>query len=222
MERKKLLLIFSFLPALVPIIAYIIAYPYLPNEVIRHIGILGKISTSSKLNYFYYTFIPLVSAVIINLLIFFYNTRRNKTQKYKHATILNFLLTGSLSVIFLIFLYIQFHPNIVNTQPKTNQESNKIVVLFLGILFTVIGLIMGKVKQNHLIGIRTKSTFSSELIWNKTHKLAQITVSFSGILTIICALLNLPYLFFTMLAFLLVGTLIPVIYARYLYNKGIE
>jgi uncharacterized membrane protein len=41
----------------------------------------------------------------------------------------------------------------------------------LGALFIVIGNFLGKVRSNFLFGVRTPWTLSSELSWNKTHRL---------------------------------------------------
>jgi uncharacterized membrane protein len=42
----------------------------------------------------------------------------------------------------------------------------------LGALFLVIGNFLGKVRSNFMFGVRTPWTLSSELSWNKTHRLA--------------------------------------------------
>jgi uncharacterized membrane protein len=40
-----------------------------------------------------------------------------------------------------------------------------------GILFVVIGNVLGKVRSNFMFGVRTPWTLSSDLSWNKTHRL---------------------------------------------------
>lgn len=50
-------------------------------------------------------------------------------------------------------------------------EMNIIVPIGLGLLFLVIGNFMGKIRSNFFCGIRTPWTLSSELSWNKTHRL---------------------------------------------------
>jgi immunity protein, SdpI family len=41
----------------------------------------------------------------------------------------------------------------------------------IGILFVVIGNVLGKVRSNFMFGVRTPWTLSSDLSWNKTHRL---------------------------------------------------
>ena len=40
-----------------------------------------------------------------------------------------------------------------------------------GVLFVVIGNVLGKVRSNFMFGVRTPWTLSSDLSWNKTHRL---------------------------------------------------
>ncbi len=42
----------------------------------------------------------------------------------------------------------------------------------VGVLFLVIGNFLGKIRSNFAFGVRTPWTLSSELSWNKTHRLA--------------------------------------------------
>jgi uncharacterized membrane protein len=41
----------------------------------------------------------------------------------------------------------------------------------VGLMFIVIGNYMGKLRSNYLMGVRTPWTLTSELAWNKTHRL---------------------------------------------------
>ena len=54
--------------------------------------------------------------------------------------------------------------------------------IMVGALFFVLGLVMRQVKSNWFIGIRTPWTLSSEMIWNKTHRLAARAMPVSGAL----------------------------------------
>lgn len=52
----------------------------------------------------------------------------------------------------------------------------------LGVLFLVIGNFLGKVRSNFIFGVRTPWTLSSELSWNKTHRLCGWLFMFGGLL----------------------------------------
>lgn len=60
----------------------------------------------------------------------------------------------------------------------------------MGALFLVIGNFLGKVRSNFMFGVRTPWTLSSELSWNKTHRLAGWTFVGLGLALLSCALLR--------------------------------
>lgn len=58
----------------------------------------------------------------------------------------------------------------------------------LGALFLVIGNFLGKVRSNFVFGVRTPWTLSSELSWNKTHRLAGWMFVGFGLALVTCAI----------------------------------
>lgn len=57
-----------------------------------------------------------------------------------------------------------------------------LVPFLVGLLFIVVGNYMGKVRSNYFVGIRTPWTLSSELSWNKTHRLGGKLLILQGVL----------------------------------------
>jgi len=51
-------------------------------------------------------------------------------------------------------------------------QSSRWMPVLLGGLFVVLGNVMGKLRPNWLVGVRTPWTLSSKLSWNRTHRLA--------------------------------------------------
>jgi uncharacterized membrane protein len=94
----------------------------------------------------------------------------------------------------------------------------RIIPLFLGLLFVIIGNYMPKCKQNYTVGIKLPWTLHSEENWNKTHRLA-------GFLWVIGGLAIIVSGFFGSIAVMviaaLVMTLIPLVYSYILHRKGI-
>ncbi len=64
------------------------------------------------------------------------------------------------------------------------------VIITIGLLFMVIGNYLGKIRSNFMIGIRTPWTLSSELAWNKTHRLGGKLFMLTGGLMIVAGLLG--------------------------------
>lgn len=87
-----------------------------------------------------------------------------------------FNLAASRKAYTAIVLSVQFFMAIlycimVMTAFGKKVEMNLIVPTGVGLLFMVIGNYMGKIRSNFFCGIRTPWTLSSELSWNKTHRL---------------------------------------------------
>jgi uncharacterized membrane protein len=86
------------------------------------------------------------------------------------------------------------------------------VCLFL----VLIGNLMGKVRRNFYIGVRTPWTLASEKVWNSTHRLAAKTLFASGLLGLAFSIAGLQAV---PIFFLLAGALIPVIYSLVYYKQ---
>lgn len=62
----------------------------------------------------------------------------------------------------------------------------------LGILFVLIGRVLGKIESNHLIGIRTPWTLGSDHSWLVTHRLGGHLMTALGIALALVSVLGLP------------------------------
>lgn len=87
------------------------------------------------------------------------------------------------------------------------------VAVFIGLL----GNLMGKVRRNFWIGIRTPWTLASDRVWYATHRLAARTMVGSAVLAIICAVAGLPAAL--SLGLPIAGTIFPALYSLFLYRR---
>ena len=67
----------------------------------------------------------------------------------------------------------------------------------------LMGNYMGKIRSNFTFGVRTPWTLTSELSWNKTHRLIGRLFFATGLLTLIAALIGLES---WVVGFILAGT----------------
>lgn len=92
---------------------------------------------------------------------------------------------------FLVFMLV-LHLALVAATLGYGARIELIVPIMVGVLFIIIGNYMGKIRSNFLMGIRTPWTLSSELAWNKTHRLGGKMFMLTGALTILAALFGSP------------------------------
>ncbi len=89
----------------------------------------------------------------------------------------------------------------------------------IGFLFYYLGVVIENSKRNWFIGIRTPWTLSSDLVWNKTHKLGGFLFKLIGILALFAAFFPNYALYFILIPVLLVIT-ITVVYSYFEFNKN--
>jgi uncharacterized membrane protein len=85
------------------------------------------------------------------------------------------------------------------------------------LLFALLGNLMGKVRRNFFIGIRTPWTLANERVWNATHRFAAKTMVVGGVLGLILTAAGLDS--WPVLAVLLAGVLAPVVYSLVVYKE---
>jgi uncharacterized membrane protein len=86
------------------------------------------------------------------------------------------------------------------------------------ILFLILGNVMGNIRNNFFVGIRTPWTLASEEVWTKTHRLAaKVWVVSSLITMVLIAILPHPEIVFGI--YVGVILIIPIVYSFLVYKK---
>lgn len=94
------------------------------------------------------------------------------------------------------------------------------VPVMVGALFAFLGLVMGKIKSNWFVGVRTPWTLSSEAVWAKTHAAAPGVMAVAGLLMAATAFVpdNAAKLALFILAVLIVALGLPA-YSYLLFRR---
>lgn len=87
----------------------------------------------------------------------------------------------------------------------------------LGIFAALLGNVMGKVRRNFWLGIRTPWTLASERVWYATHRLAARTMVATGLLACAAVLAHLPGA--VAIALLAAGVLVPAAWSLVYYKR---
>jgi len=85
------------------------------------------------------------------------------------------------------------------------------------LLTALTGNVLGKVRRNFFIGVRTPWTLANEHVWNATHRLAAKTFFAAGLAGLAFAILRAP--FWLPLATILTGAVAPAVYSLILYKQ---
>jgi uncharacterized membrane protein len=87
----------------------------------------------------------------------------------------------------------------------------------IGIGIVLLGNVLGKVRRNFWLGVRTPWTLASDRVWYATHRLAAKTMVAGGLAALGAALLDLP--FYVGTAAILMGALVPAAYSLVYYKR---
>ena len=95
----------------------------------------------------------------------------------------------------------------------------RIMPVFAGLVFILIGNYLPKTKQSYTMGIRVPWTLNSEENWNRTHRLAGFLWVLGGAVFIVLSFIGWSVALF--LGLIAVIGLVPVVYSYILYRRGI-
>jgi len=84
-------------------------------------------------------------------------------------------------------------------------------------MIALLGNVLGKVRRNFFVGIRTPWTIANEQVWNATHRLGAKTFFAGGLLGLVAVILRAP--FWLPVTAVIVAVLIPVIYSLMFYKQ---
>ncbi len=82
----------------------------------------------------------------------------------------------------------------------------------------LMGNVMGRLKHNYFVGIKTPWTLADEEVWRKTHRLGAILWTAGGLMGVIMSLLrqSMGWVFIAVIA---VMTFIPIVYSYLIFSK---
>jgi len=92
-----------------------------------------------------------------------------------------------------------------------------IMPIFMGLVLAIVGNYLPKCKQNYTIGIKIPWTLDNEENWNKTHRFAGWLWTVCGIIIMLTGFFGGFWIFF-IIVFLMV--LAPILYSYILHRKG--
>jgi len=183
-------------------------YPGLPDRIPTHWNLRGEIDGyGSKSTVF------LLPAIMAVLLVFFRALPWLSPKQFEVETFEPTYLFIVLSVTCL-FAYLHAMMLWVVVNPPLRMDR----ALFGGIcfFFMLLGNVMGKVRRNFWIGIRTPWTLADERVWDATHRLGGRVMVGGGLLALAASMIGPPV---SGLFVLGASALVPVVYSLILYKR---
>jgi uncharacterized membrane protein len=85
------------------------------------------------------------------------------------------------------------------------------------LLIALLGNVLGKVRRNFYVGVRTPWTIANEHVWNATHRLAAKTFFAGGLIGLLAVGLHAP--FWLPITLVVLAALTPAIYSLVFYKQ---
>lgn len=207
-KNWKILLITSVV-ILLPILAGLILWDQLPEQIPMHWNMEGEIDDYCSKSFAVFAFPLLMLA--LHLFSFFVTLSDPKNKNYSDKILhMIFWLIPIISVGLSTVIY--------SVSMGNNVRVETIVTVSLGLIFLVIGNYLPKCKQSYTIGIKLPWTLNSEENWNRTHRLAGWIWVIGGFMILVAGFFGV---FILTMAIPLIMALVPIIYSYVLHLKGI-
>ena len=191
--------------------ASIYFYPQLPDKIPTHWNFKGEIDGySGKLTGAF--LIPVMNIIMYGLFIFM-PVLDPKKENYKlfESTYIYF------RYLFHIF-FLGMHGLIIAAALGYNVDTGRLVTLAVSLLLMLMGNVMGRLKHNYFVGIKTPWTLANEEVWRKTHRLGAVIWTGGGLAGVIISLLRLS-MGWAFIAIIAVMTFIPIVYSYLIFSK---
>ena len=207
-KNLKVLIITSII-ILLPMLAGLILWNQLPEQVPFHWNAAGEIDGwASKA---VAVFVPSAAMLALQWLCALVTSTDPKKQNHpEKVKVLVFWLIPLITVFISALMYV--------SALGVSVRVEMLMPILLGLLFVAIGNYMPKCKQNYTIGIKIPWTLASEENWNRTHRLAGWVWVGGGVVMLLSGFLGI---FWLTLVPAVIMVAVPLIYSYILHQKGI-
>ncbi|ERM90866.1 hypothetical protein O163_13565 [Caldanaerobacter subterraneus subsp. yonseiensis KB-1] len=100
-------------------------------------------------------------------------------------------------------------------------DVNRMGNLIIPFMLIGFGSVMGKLRHNYFVGIRTPWTLADEEVWNKTHQLGGKLWLIAGIIGLFASFFRGTWVTVFMFVLLITAVIVPIVYSYIIFeNKG--
>jgi uncharacterized membrane protein len=188
------------------------AWPQLPERLPIHWNIHGEVDGWGN-KFMGVLFMPLVvlGMYLLMLLLPLVDPGKANYQNFQKVYgIIRIVFVAYMAAIYAATLFAAFGHSINMTS---------VILPLVGVLFIVLGNFLGKIRPNWFVGVRTPWTLSSQLSWDKTHRLAGWLFIVMGLLFFPVALIQTTWSLITMLVIDVVFVGWMVVYSYVVYRN---
>jgi uncharacterized membrane protein len=209
---KRTYFLIGLLLVVAVLLATLISYPYLPARVPTHWDIHGHANGYSAK----WTLFVTAPGIMLALLGMF---RLLPWLSPKHFEVDTFVSTYLYIMLVMLAFPVYVQGLILWVSVGGHWNMGQAIGGGVCLLFALLGNVLGKVRRNFWIGVRTPWTLANERVWNATHRFAAKTFVLGGLAGLVLTLAGAGA--WPMFAALMAGALTPVVHSL-VYYKHLE
>jgi len=195
---------------LATLVGTLVAYPQLPNVVPIHWDAQGHVNGwGPKWSLFFYGPGMMLGIVLLFSALPWLSPKRFEVDSFR-ATYLYIMI-----VIVALLAYVQLL--ILVSSLGVAIDVSRAVEGGVCLLIALLGNVLGKVRRNFYVGVRTPWTIANEQVWNATHRFAAKTFFAGGLVGVIAVILRAP--FWLPITAIAVAALAPALYSLVFYKQ---
>jgi uncharacterized membrane protein len=187
-----------------------VAYPHLPNIVPMHWDFQGHVNGWGPK---WWLFLTGPGAMLFIILMF----SALPWLSPKKFEVDSFRATYLYIMIVIVGMMAYVHLLILGSALGVALDVSRAVEGGVCLLIALLGNVLGKVRRNFFVGVRTPWTLASEQVWNATHRFAAKTFFAGGLLGLLAVILRAPL--WLPIAAILIAALGPAIYSLVFYKQ---
>ena len=216
MKKYAKLLLLTTGITLLPILAGLLLWEELPEQIATHFGADGTPNGWSGKPFAVFGLPCLLAAVhLLTVCITLADPKRKNIQH--RLLMLVFWIVPAVSIVISGLIYLN--------ALSIPVDASAAVLLLVGALYIVLGVCMPKLRQNYTVGIKLPWTLNSTENWKRTHCLGGKVFLIGGVLTILCGLagrmISDDFALIAVVVITVLCALVPGVYSFLLFRKGI-
>jgi uncharacterized membrane protein len=199
------------------IYVYFFLFGQLPDKIPVHWNIRGEpdriIAKQDAWMNFWLTPAIMIGLLLLTLILPWLSPRSFSIEPFRDT------YGYILALLALLFAYI--HGLLLWSSLHPEVQTARLLIGGVFVFFALLGNVLGRVRRNFWVGIRTPWTLASEKVWNATHRLGAWLFVACGVIGAIVVLAGAGsvWCFIVSFAGLMLAALVPVIYSLVLYKR---
>jgi uncharacterized membrane protein len=189
----------------------ILLYPQMPDQMASHWNAQGEVD-DTMCKFWGLFLMPIITLAMYLLFLAIPRIDPLKKNIEKFRKYFDWFIY--LIILFLFYIYLLT----IIWNLGYRFEMGTAIIPALAVLFYIIGVVVERAKRNWFIGIRTPWTLSSDVVWDKTHKLGGKLFKIVAVITLI-AILFPHYTIWLVIGPVIAVTIFTIVYSYVEYQK---